>query len=116
MCEMTSRTRQPVQSDGVSHCSSVSESASAARSATWSASSCLSSAILNPPRSGAIPPQTGAKCGQLRRIRGAPATRRSETQFARDQHALDLTRALTDLEDFGVAPVARDRELVHEAV
>src|SRR4051812_13855807 len=49
MCEMTSRTFQPAQSDDESHCASVNESASAARSSIWSASSCLSSVTTYPP-------------------------------------------------------------------
>src|SRR5699024_8233845 len=41
---------------------------------------------------------------------------RSESEFAGDEHELDLGGALPDLEDLRVAVVAGDEEFVHEAV
>src|SRR4051812_40922380 len=58
---------------------------------------------------------------RYQRARSAPARPEAarsdrEAQVSADDHALDLTRALADLEDLGVPVLAAHQRLVHEPV
>src|SRR6187551_3296713 len=57
------------------------------------------------PSTSASPPATPVR-----------VTRVLQPEVPRDDHALDLVRALADLEDLLVAEEARDRRLLHEPV